>query len=616
MNRWDVRSAVCFIVMCWLVQSSWAFQDKKEAIVVGASHETAPGKKSTVHCKDGFAEVFPCENVHLVGYLSIQEMGGPIGIGLNDGWGWVDPDTQKTYFLVGREDGMAFVDVSNPETPVYVGELLRTTGTFPTVWRDVKTDGYYAFVVADGAGQHGMQILDLRKLRSFAGTPISFSADALYNGFGSAHNIAINEASNRAYIVGLSGGPNTCGRGLHILDIADPLYPVFMGCFAHQQTGRALTGYTHDTQCVVYRGPDSRRQGREICFSSNETAISIADVTNPQAPIALAKATYPNSAYVHQGWLTEDQAYFVQNDELDERGFGTNTTTYIWDVADLDDPVLVTRFESDISSIDHNLYIRNGFAYQANYTSGLRIMDVRDPLNPSILGWLDTTPLFHSLSFDGAWTAYPFPNSDLVAITSRGQGLVLVKPSSLLGTRFKTGPVIASNKGSLTISWGMDFETDVQHYDIEQQGESGSWKIVATTSVQAGVGGKSYATQVNVEPGVYRFRIAARSADGSEIFTRDEQVVFIEGSYRLDAPFPNPTSDMSRSTLIVAESQRIQIDLFNAQGRRVKSVFDATLQAGTVLPLSVEMADLSPGIYFLRVNADTFQTVKEIVVLK
>ena len=63
-------------------------------------------------------------------------------------------------------------------------------------------------------------------------------------------------------------------------DIQQPLQPTFAGCFSDPQTGRASTGYTHDAQCVTYTGPDVEHQGKEICFGANETALSIADVTD------------------------------------------------------------------------------------------------------------------------------------------------------------------------------------------------------------------------------------------------------------------------------------------------------------------------------------------------
>src|SRR5690606_163277 len=113
-------------------------------------------------------------------------------------------------------------------------------------------------------------------------------------------------------------------------------------------TGRSGTGYSHDAQCVVYRGPDQSYKGREICIGSNETAISIADVTDKASPKAISHASYPAVAYAHQGWLTDDHRYFYLGDELDETAgegeAGKGTRTLIWDLQDLDDPVLLKEF--------------------------------------------------------------------------------------------------------------------------------------------------------------------------------------------------------------------------------------------------------------------------------
>ena len=46
---------------------------------------------------------------------------------------------------MGREDGTAFVDVSDPVNPVYLGHLLHN-GSRPSVWRDIKTYGHYAYI--------------------------------------------------------------------------------------------------------------------------------------------------------------------------------------------------------------------------------------------------------------------------------------------------------------------------------------------------------------------------------------------------------------------------------------------------------------------------------------
>ena len=69
---------------------------------------------------------------------------------------------------------------------------------------------------------------------------------------------------------------------------------------------------------LIYRGPVEDYQGREICFGANETALSTADVTDRENPVAIARGDYPNVGYAHHEWLTEDQRYFFMGDEGDE----------------------------------------------------------------------------------------------------------------------------------------------------------------------------------------------------------------------------------------------------------------------------------------------------------
>lgn len=388
-----------------------------------------------VDCEEGGASIFGCDNVDLLSFLPINDLGGGRGARLNDIWGWTDPETGTEYALVGRVDGTSFVDISDPYNPTVVGNLWLTEGASPASWRDIKVYKDHAFIVADGAGQHGMQVFDLTQMRDVdaADMPVEFEATAHYDQIASAHNIVINEESGFAYSVGSSSGGITCGGGLHIINIQQPLNPTFAGCFADEATGRASTGYTHDAQCVIYQGPDSEHQGKEICLSSNETALSIGDVSDKENTIALSRADYPNVGYSHQGWLTEDHKYFYMNDELDElQGKVEKTRTLIWDVQDLDDPQLVKEFYLDSPSSDHNLYIRGNLMYQSNYLSGLRILDITDIENPVEVGHFDTTPFGENgAGFDGSWSNYPYFKSGIIAVSSIGQGLFLVKKSDI-----------------------------------------------------------------------------------------------------------------------------------------------------------------------------------------
>ena len=361
------------------------------------------------------AGFYPCRNVDLLSFLPLGSIGGGSGA---DIWGWTDPDTGREYALLGRTNGTAFVDISDPRSPLYLGNL--PTSSSSSIWRDVKTIGNYLVVVADSAANHGMQVFDLTRLRSVAGPPVLFSADVVYDGIGSAHNVVVNEGTGFVYIVGGSSGGNQCSGGLHMVDMSNPLNPTFAGCYAGD-------GYTHDAQCVVYQGPDADYQGREICFNANTDTLTIVDVDNKSTPQLISRTGYSTSGYTHQGWLTEDQRYYLMDDELDEGA--VNTRTYIWDLLDLDDPQLIGTHVAETAAIDHNMYIKDGLVYQANYRAGLRILDAAAIASGTLteIGYFDIYPASDSANFNGAWSSYPYFESGVVVVSGIEQGLYVLR---------------------------------------------------------------------------------------------------------------------------------------------------------------------------------------------
>ena len=413
---------------------------------------------------------FDTSNIELLSQLTLTEMGAGSGEKGNDIWGWTDPLTGNEYALVGRSDGTAFVDVTNPYDPVYLGFLASYTGS--TAWRDIKVYENHACIVSDNNGAHGMQVFDLTRLRSVASPPESFTETAHYSGFQEGHNIAINEASGYAYAV----GTETYSGGLHFIDISNPVSPVSAGGFSGD-------GYTHDAQVVIYSGPDTGYTGREIAFNSNEDTLTIVDVTDKNSPLQLSRSGYPNAAYTHQGWLTEDQRYFISNDELDEYQLQSvrYTRTHLWNVADLDAPIYMGYYEATVQSIDHNLYVHNGLAYAANYTTGLRVLDLADIASGSLaeIASIDTHPSKDSLrAFDGAWSVYPFFDSGTLIIGDRDEGLISVRLIHAgLAVTATAAPDPVARGSTLTYTFGVsnagqDLATNTTLVDILPAGLS------------------------------------------------------------------------------------------------------------------------------------------------
>ena len=370
-----------------------------------------------VPCENGMAGAYPCDGYDLLGRISLEDFGSDSG---NDIWGWTDTATGKEYALMGLDDGSAFVDITDTENLVYLGKL--PTATTSSSWRDIKVYQDYAFIVAESNG-HGVQVFDLKKLRDVSNIPKVFSADNRYTDIGNAHNIVINEETGFAYPLGTDRNDQFNG-GVHFLDLQNPETPILAG-------GWGVNGYTHDAQVINYTGPDADYNGSEIFVGANESQVVVVDISQKNAPVAISTLGYPFIGYTHQGWFTEDQRYFILGDELDEINSGFRSRTLIFDVTDLDNPVLHDTYLGPTSAIDHNGYVLGEEFFLANYTAGVRVLDISGITDRSIseTGFFDTFPANDNTQFDGVWSIYPFFESGKIVISDINRGLFVIKKS-------------------------------------------------------------------------------------------------------------------------------------------------------------------------------------------
>ena len=378
-------------------------------------------------CTGGSAAGYPCNNVNLMAHLDFPAIGGNANTEGSSCWGWTDPLDGREYAIMGCSTHTAFVDITDPVNPIYKGKL-PSTNNVASIWREMKVYNNYAFIVSE-AGGHGLQIFDLTRLRNVT-TPQIFTVDALYTGFGNCHTITINEAKAFAYC----NGTGTFGGGPHIVDISNPLNPVFAG-------GYPDMGYSHDSQVITYNGPDTDHTGKEIFIGANEDQVVYVDVTDPANPTLISQFFYPNTSYTHQGWTTADQRYWILGDEIDELDFGFNSRTIVIDMSDLDNPVWSSEYFGPTEAIDHNGFVLDEKFYLANYTAGLRIINTTDIDNGNLeeQGFFDTYPQNNNATFNGAWSVYPYFPSGSIIISDIDRGLFVVRKGAALSLPEFTG---------------------------------------------------------------------------------------------------------------------------------------------------------------------------------
>ncbi|HNO78721.1 MAG TPA: choice-of-anchor B family protein [Phycisphaerae bacterium] len=354
---------------------------------------------------------FQSLNVSQHAWLDLADLTAGAGC---DSWGYVS-QSGREYALMGVTTKLIVVEITDPVNPVIVGSVGHSTSD----WCDVKTFGDYAYVVNESSG--GVDVIDLSDVDN---GNVTLVTRLTTSGVSSSHNVAINTDSGYLYLV----GANINGGAPVAFDLnVNPVNPPEAGRWTG--TGAA---YHHDAHIVNYTsGPYA---GREILFGFSEgRGVDILDVTDKGNMFLLSRTSYPGVDYCHQGWTTPDRKFLYVNDELDEGDPGVPTTrTLIFNIEDLSSPQFVGTFTTGEQSRDHNLYIDECVMFEANYSSGLRVVNIANPLVPVEVGYYDTFPENSSVNFDGAWSNYPFFPSGTVIVSDIDRGLFVLDVSDAL----------------------------------------------------------------------------------------------------------------------------------------------------------------------------------------
>ena len=556
-----------------------------------------------VPCVNGLAGNYPCRNMDLLSFMTLEECGcNPAG-NTNDVWGWKSPVSGKEYAILGCADVTSFIDVTDPVNPILIGTLA--THSESSLWRDVESLGNWLYVVSEASG-HGMQIFDLNQLDGVANPPVLFAETAHYPGFSNCHTVNVDPVSGYVYAY----GTNTVGGGEHIVDVSDPLNPTYAG-------GYENSGYTHDGFAWTYDGPDADHQGEEIVIACNGRSGSDNDilvfvnVTDKSDCVLIGEYDYNGEAtigYFHQGWITKNKRYFLMNDELDEMALGNDqqpygTRTHIFNITDLDNVTYEGFYEGTSPAIDHNLYALDQFIYESNYRSGVRVLDAIRVAESQLseVAFFDLYPENDNAQFSGTWSNYPYLPSGIVLATSMYDGMFIVKPTII---------TTSQNSWELCDTQDVVFEIDINAnlafpLTVALEGMEPATATAQTITSQ-GVVQITLSGIEGVNPGDYTPNLVLASTFGEQ-YEIPLQVnicptIGVEdmASNALTV-YPNPANDLLRVEL---KTTIEQLDLVDASGRIVRS-----LPTFGQRQITMDVKSVANGVYSLKAGTNSIQVL-------
>ncbi len=331
-------------------------------------------------------------------------MGASLGSGYASCWHYVHGDGRE-YAVLGYQRGTAIYNVTDPEATY----LVDTIPGPPNLWREMKSYRNWIYVVTESrnsayAATNGLQIIRMTDPEH----PVL--ANTYKTNFLSSHTVQVD--TSRALLV--CNGTNTSAgqaAGMRFLSLANPEVPVEIGKWPNASPPVSGLQYVHDS---VFRG-------NRLFASSLNQGQRIIDTTNPAAPVQIAAWSYPGVGLTHNAWPDSSGNYLYVTDEQNGQ------TLRVFDITNLGAPAIVSELTSNPQAIVHNAHVKGHELYLANYTEGIRVLDLTDPAHPAEFAWADTR-LGASGGYAGVWGVDPYFPSGTVIASDMNTGLYVFRP--------------------------------------------------------------------------------------------------------------------------------------------------------------------------------------------
>jgi len=275
-------------------------------------------------------------------------------------------------YLVGYEDGLKIVDVSDPTTPTLVGESPAFHGVGVSVH-----DGHAYAVEFDTEPTSGFRVFDVSNpsapvQTAFVPHPwlsdVAVVGSIAYLSSGSllesyditdpSTPVAIGSLSMSAFRLDASVQHIYAAGfedGLQIVDVTDPSSPIVVGAFD-------TPGYTKSIDAT----------GSLVFADGGNEGVRIFDASNPHSPVEIATTGGPNGAW--DLTVSGDFLYAATSSRLE-----------IFDIANPVSPIQLSSIHNGAMGVA----IRGDYAYVASslYGNGSLItIDVGDPTSPITRG--------------------------------------------------------------------------------------------------------------------------------------------------------------------------------------------------------------------------------------
>ncbi len=179
------------------------------------------------------------------------------------------------------------------------------------------------------------------------------------------------------------------------------------------------------------------------------------------------------------------------------------------------------------------------------------------------------------------------------------------------------------DKNNVVLNWQTATETNNNGFQIERLKDSkikntNEWKSIGFVNGQGTTTEENSYSFVddNLTTGKYQYRLKQIDFDGSYEYSETINVqVLSPTEFSLSQNYPNPFNPTTTIKYSIPNPGSVKLLVYNSLGEKVTELVDEYKEAGSY-KINFDASDLSSGIYFYKLKAGRFTSVKKLILLK
>jgi hypothetical protein len=175
-------------------------------------------------------------------------------------------------------------------------------------------------------------------------------------------------------------------------------------------------------------------------------------------------------------------------------------------------------------------------------------------------------------------------------------------------------------ESTIRLTWDIIVDESISGFNIyRKKGQEGNEELINEYGLIP-EGDRSY-DDVEFEAGqIYYYTLSVVRLDGSEVRSHTIEVTTVPYKFSLAQNYPNPFNPMTTILYSIPKSARISLQIYDANGRLIKTLVSKKLQAGPHETVWHGMDNngkpVASGIYFIRLKSRGNVQTRKIILLK